>query len=93
MKKGEFIHVSKMMVKESCNRKLEKTQRITINEVEVIGFHENPNGYRLLLQSPTSEGIYYGVSYDKSTDELRSYIYKKVGKRTTGKKHINRKFL
>lgn len=90
MKKGEFIQVSKMMVKESFNRHIcdtSKTEKISANDVEVIGFHEDPNGYKILLQTPISDGLYYGVSYDINTDNLNSYTYKKVGKRVNGRKN------
>ena len=89
MKKGEFIYTSKRMVKEYVNRYMEGVDRISSKDVEVIGFNDEPGSLRILLSTPTSEE-FYGVSYDKETDNLHSYIYKKVGKRIVGKKNKNR---
>lgn len=90
MKKGEFIGISKRMVKEYHNRYVEKMkdyQIIKSTDVEVIGFDEDETCYRILLITPTPDDLYYGVTYDKSTDKLYSYTYKKVGGRINGRKN------
>ena len=89
MKKGEFITISKRMVKEYFNRYENKTsdiQRITTRDVQVFGFNEDDDKYSILLTTPASDQNFYGVTYSKSTDELHSYIYKKVGKMIHGRK-------
>lgn len=92
MKKGEFIRISKRMVKEYFNRyicELNSVKKISVNDVEVVGFSNESDSYRLILQTPDSDDLYYGVTYNKDTDTLYSYTYKKVGRRINGKK-INR---
>lgn len=89
MKKGEFIYTSKRMVKEYVNRYVEGVDHISSKDIQVIGFNDDLDSYRILLSTPTSEE-YYGVSYDKGNDKLHSYIYKKVGKRVIGKKNKSR---
>lgn len=88
MKKGEFIYTSKRMLKEYINRYVNKEngKRITVHDVLVIGFHDESDMYRILLSVPTSEDLFYGVTYDKSKDELYSYIYRKTGKKLFGRK-------
>lgn len=81
MKKGELIDVSKRMVREYYNRYVEEKEglgKISLNDVEVIGFHEDSNNYRVLLSTPTTDGLYYEVVYDHEKDELKSYAYRKA---------------
>lgn len=96
MKKGEFLSISKRMVKEYFDRYVENKgdiQTIKVSDVEVIGFDEDDDNYRAILITPGSDELYYGTTYYKETDKLHSYVYKKVGKRTNGKKNkINRYF-
>lgn len=89
MKKGEFLNISKRMVKEYFDRYIQEKgdiQTIKASEVEVIGFSEDDDNYRAILIAPGSDELYYGTTYYKNTDKLHSYIYTKVGKRTNGKK-------
>jgi hypothetical protein len=88
MKKGELISVAKNMVTEYFNKYVDKNktkgiQKINFDDVEVIGFYKKGKNYRLLLVTPTSDGIYYEVSYDSKTDKIYSYAYKKVRSRKT----------
>ena len=82
MKKGELIDVSKRMVREYYNRYVmeekEGLEKISLNDVEVIGFHEDGNDYRVLLSTPTTDGLYYEVVCDRKTNEMKSYAYKKA---------------
>lgn len=88
MKKGEFLNISKRMVKEYFDRYVRKgnVQTIKVSEVEVIGYDEDDNNYRAILITPGSDELYYGTTYYKETGKIHSYIYKKVGKRVNGKK-------
>lgn len=88
MTKGELIDVSKRMVREYYNRYVEEKEglnKISLDDVEVIGFHDETNNYRILLSTPTTDGIYYEVVYDCETNELRSYVYRKAREKTHGK--------
>lgn len=89
MKKGEFIRISKRMVKEYVNRYIDETKHISQYDVSVMAFSENKNAYRILLTTPASEDLYYGVTYEKDTDKLYSYTYKKLENRVRGKKNKN----
>lgn len=95
MKKGEFLNISKRMVKEYFDRYVQKgdIQTIKASDIEVIGFNEDDDNYRAILITPGSDELYYGTTYYKQTDKIHSYVYKKVGKRMNGKKNkINRYF-
>lgn len=95
MKKGEFLNISKRMVKEYFDRYVQKgdIQTLKVSDVEVIGFDEDDDNYRAILITPDSDELYYGTTYYKETDKMHSYVYKKVGKRTNGKKNkISRYF-
>lgn len=81
MKKGELIDVSKRMVREYYNRYVEEKEgleNISLNDIEVIGFHEDSDNYRVLLSTPTTDGLYYEVVCDQKTNELKSYTYRKA---------------
>ena len=91
MKKGEFINVSKRMVKEYFNRYIDNPgdiRKITSKDVVVIDFRDEPNVYRVILVTMTSESLFYGVTYYKDTDEIHSYIYEKIEDRIKGRKEI-----
>lgn len=92
MEKGEFITVCKRMVREYFNRyvKKENTRNIVLNDVRVIDFRDRPNDYKVLLTTWTSD-LYFGVTYYKDTNKIRSYIYKKVGTRLYGKNYRRNK--
>jgi hypothetical protein len=94
MNKGKFISICKQMVKEYFNRYIcdEKgLQKITHNQVEVIGFQEDCTCYRAILVTPTDDGLYYGVTYNKYTKDFDSYTYKKVGRKLYGRRNKNYK--
>ena len=75
MKKGEFINVSKRMVKEYFNKYVagkDGIEKISLSDVCVVGFSHIDGNYKILLSTPISDGLYYRVTYDKNTDELSS---------------------
>ena len=89
MKKGEIIQTGKRMVVEYFNKYVNKSKgfrRISERNVRVIGVCDETDIYRVLLIVPGWYGIYYGVSYNYTTNKINSYIYKKVGKRINGRK-------
>lgn len=89
MSKQEFISVAKRMVTEYINVFINKG-KISVGDVCVIGFHDTPDHYRILLSVPASDEFYYEVVYDKNTTGIHSYAYKKVGKRVIGKRFNNK---
>lgn len=92
MKKGEFISVAKNMVTEYFNVFVDKEDlKISVNDICVVGFHDTPESYRIILSTPRSDDFFYEVVYDKNTKGLYSYAYRKVGKRIVGKRVTNRK--
>lgn len=94
MKKQEFISLSKNMVKEYLNVFNDKTgQILSVLDVQVEGFHDTPENYRILLSVPSADGFYYEVIYDKKTTGVHSYVFKKAGKRIVGKKVNTRKVI
>lgn len=86
MEKGEFITVSKRMVREYFNRYVKEVgaRNIVLNDVRVIDFRDRTDNYKVLLTTWTSD-LYFGVTYYKDTNKIRSYMYKKVGTRFYGK--------
>ena len=91
MKKGEFISVSKRMVKEYFNRYVDNTggsRKITSRDVVVIDFQDEPDAYRILLVTMTPETLFYGVTYYKDTNKIHSYIYENIEDRIKGRKEI-----
>lgn len=88
MKKGEFIRISKNMVKEYYNRYINTTgdvKKLTSRDVLVIDFQGAPDIYRILLVTMTPDTLYYGVTYYKDTDKLHSYIYENVDNKIIGR--------
>ena len=84
MKKGEFINVSKRMVKEYFNIYVagkDGVEKITLRDICVVGFTHIDGNYKILLSTPISDGIYYKVTYDKELDELSSAFVKTENKR------------
>lgn len=80
MKKGEFISVSKRMVKEHYNRYVadEKgVEKLNTGDVHVVRFSDNDGVYDIVLTTTYCDGMYYGVTYDVEEDELESRIIKK----------------
>ncbi|MBR6641156.1 MAG: hypothetical protein IKL08_03065 [Clostridia bacterium] len=77
MKVGEFIDISKRMVKEYVNRYLieDDSQKITKNEVVVMDFDETPDSYEILLTTIDMGELSYGVTYDKHEDKIHSRIH------------------
>lgn len=79
MKKGEFISVSKRMVKEYFNRYLDKDNRLSSKDIQIIGFNEEENRYGALLIIPdkdvTCHQVIYEVVYNIDSDSIQSYIY------------------
>lgn len=79
MKKGDFISVSKRMVKEHYNRYVadEKgVEKLTIGDVHVVKFSDDDGVYEIVLTTSYYDGMYYGVTYDVEKDELESRILK-----------------
>lgn len=89
MKKQEFINVSKNMVAEYINTFGEN--KISMRDVYVVGFHDTPENYRILLSTQASDEFYYEVIYKKDTKGIHSYVYRKAGKRIIGKRINNGK--
>lgn len=87
MKKGEFIYTSKRMVREYFNRYVNKTDKpkITLNDIRVVDFRNKQDNYKVLLTTLHQDNLYYGVTYYKDTNKMRSYIYKKLKRGFRGK--------
>lgn len=87
MKKGEFIRTSKRMVKEYYNRYIAKDymRKIMVGDIEVIDFVDDKNNYRIILSTLTWDNRFYGVTYNKHSKELHSYIYESDDFRVIGK--------
>lgn len=78
MKKGDFISVSKRMVKEHYNRYVikEGESKLKINEVHVVNFRDDNGDYRIVLTTAYVDGMYYEVTYDSEYGEIDSMILK-----------------
>lgn len=90
MKKGEFINLSKRMVREYYNRYSNGPDgfwKIRTSNVIVLDFQDEPDIYRILLVT-IPETLFYGVTYYKGEDRIHSYIYENVDNRIIGKKEI-----
>ena len=75
----DFISVSKNMVTEFYNMFIDQTdEKLSINDLNVIGFHNSPDCYRILIETPAEDGLIYEVIYDTEKGELQSYTYKKT---------------
>lgn len=84
MKVGEFIDVSKRMVKEYVNRYViqNEIEKITKNEIVVINFSNDTDSYEILLTTMGFGDLSYSVRYDKKEDKLYSdLIFLKINKR------------
>lgn len=77
MKIGEFIDISKRMVKEYVNRYLveDDSQKITKHEVVVMDFDDTPESYEILLTTIDMGELSYGVTYDKHEGKMYSRIH------------------
>lgn len=78
IRKADFISVSKNMVTEFYNLFIDQNEKISIKDVKVVGFHETPDCYRILIETPTEDGLIYEIIYDTENEELHSYTYKKI---------------
>lgn len=90
MKTGNIIRLSKRMVIEYINRYVKKTkddEKATYKDVHIIGFHDEPEDHRVLIYSPITDDLYYEVTCDKDTDEMHSYIYRRVRKKFNGEEN------
>lgn len=79
MKKGEFINVSKRMVKEYFNKYVvgkDGIEKISCCDICVVGFSHVDGNYKILLSTPITDDVYYKVIYDKESDELKSTLVK-----------------
>ena len=87
MNKEEFINISKRMVKEYFNRYIidNTDDEIKDSDVQVVIFDDTSDHYKTTLTTPDLENLYYGVTYDKRTQKLYSFIYEKDGFRVLGK--------
>lgn len=88
MNKEEFVNVSKRMVKEYFNRYIidNEDEEIRENDIQVISLGDTPEQYKITLTTPDLENLYYGITYDKNTKKLHSFIYEKDGFRVLGRK-------
>ena len=87
MNKEEFVNVSKRMVKEYFNRYIaeDEDEEIRERDIQIIMLGDTPEHYKATLTTPDLENLYYGVTYDKKTKKLHSFIYEKEGFRILGK--------
>lgn len=78
MKKGDFISVSKRMVKEHYNRYVikENEEKIKTGDVHVVNFRDDNGDYRIVMTTAYADNIYYEVTYDSEYDEIDSMILK-----------------
>lgn len=90
MNKEEFVNVSKRMVKEYFNRYIidDEDEEIREQDVQIISLGDTDEYYKITLTTPDLENLYYGVTYDKATKKLHSFIYEKDGFRILGRKEI-----
>lgn len=89
----DFISVSKNMVTEFYNLFLDQTnEKISIKDIVVVGFHETPDGYRILLETPMEDGLFYEVIYDTEKKELRSYTFRKTKRVRCKNRYKNSKY-
>ena len=89
MKANKFIQMSKNMVKEYFNRYVaasDNIRKITDEDIMTVRFQEDPDKYQIMLTVITDDDIYYMVTYDRSTDEIYSYICGQDGLRILGRK-------
>ena len=83
MKKGEFISISKRMVKEYINYHVVKGgDYITLKEISIIGFSNIDGNLKCILYTHETPDDVYKVTYDKEKDEINSELIKKNGFRT-----------
>ena len=81
MKKGEFISVSRRMVKEYINYHVVKGKepRARLDDITIIGFSYIEGNLKCILYSLKTPGISYKVTYNKETEEIDSEIIKMDG--------------
>ena len=93
MKVGEFIDVSKRMVKEYVNRYViqNEIEKITKNEIVVINFSNDIDSYEILLTTMGFGDLSYSVRYDKKEDKLYSdLIFLKINKNSTNLSNLGK---
>lgn len=75
----DFISVSKKMVTEFYNTFMSQTdEKLSINDIIVVGFHKSPDCYRIILETPDMDSLFYEVIWDAEKGEIQSYTYKKT---------------
>lgn len=77
MKKGDFISVSKRMVKEHYNRYVAGVngkEKLKTGDICVVKFRDILGDYLIVLTPDNSDDMYYEVTYDRENDEIESMI-------------------
>lgn len=79
MDSQEFIYLSKKLVADYANARLDVTDNITLsaNEVYVVWNCKTLQNNKALLSTPLSDGMYYELTYNGDKKELYFDAYKK----------------
>lgn len=84
MKVGEFVNVSKRMVKEYFNRYVVSPngfQPIKSTDVKTVNFDSDDYIYDIYLVVPNTDYVIYAVRYDRVAKQIYSTILNNVFKK------------
>lgn len=79
MRNDDMLNISKQLVVDYFNKRVEKTDgiQITKEEVFIVWFSKTLQNFKALVSTTVSDGMYYEVTYNGDKQELYLDAYKK----------------
>lgn len=79
MRNDDMLNISKQLVVDYFNKRVEKTDgiQITKEEVFIVWFSKTLQNFKALVSTTVSDGIYYEITYNGDKQELYLDAYKK----------------
>lgn len=79
MRNDDMLNISKQLVVDYFNKRVEKTDgiRITKEEVFIVWFSKTLQNFKALVSTTVSDGMYYEITYNGDKQELYLDAYKK----------------
>lgn len=79
MRNDDMLNISKQLVVDYFNKRVEKTDgiQITKEEVFIVWFSKTLQNFKALVSTTVSDGMYYEITYNGDKQELYLDAYKK----------------
>lgn len=79
MRNDDMLNISRQLVVDYFNKRVEKTDgiQITKEEVFIVWFSKTLQNFKALVSTTVSDGMYYEITYNGDKQELYLDAYKK----------------